>query len=119
MSECACGADIYIMFVCYAGVALQEGQPVLLEVALKNGLPSENRGICSPCSEGNQQPGKTSVRSLRLGPAGRGQEAPSTFPGTSQPGRSRDRCASGEVGAVRGHGVTIRSCQPREVTGGG
>lgn len=43
--ERGCGTDISIMFVCsYAGMALQEGQAVLLEVALKNVLPSEAGG---------------------------------------------------------------------------
>lgn len=75
------------MFVCssgcYAGMALQEGQAVLLEVALKNVLPSHSPrdSICIPCSEG-----ETLGRSPCPGPAGRGQGAPSTFPGTSQPG---------------------------------
>lgn len=56
------------MFVCsYAGMALQEGQAVLLEVALKNVLPSEAGGqrlyvfVFLYCSLYSLLPGKSAA----------------------------------------------------------
>ena len=48
ISGYGCKRDICIMFVCrlgcYAMIALEEGQAVLLKVSLKNVLPSETKG---------------------------------------------------------------------------
>jgi len=48
ISDHGCKRDICITFVCrlgcYAMMALEEGQAVLLKVSLKNVLPSETKG---------------------------------------------------------------------------